>query len=90
MLMESQELLSREKRDTIGLYETENSVTFNKVAHYTKDRFVGAKDGFVVCVVDCVIIFECVAIFVFKENAWYMSHGKRIMVAIPRQLSSVK
>ena len=90
MLMENREQLNREKRDTIGLYETEKSVTLNKVSHYTKDGFVGAKDGFVVCVVDCVIIFKCVAIFVFKENAWYMSHGKRIMVAISRQLSSVK
>ena len=65
-------------------------MSVDKLYDKAERRLVVIKDGILPCVIDCVIILECVAILVHKEYAWYASHCKGVVVAVVCKLGSIK
>lgn len=65
-------------------------ILFHKVTHKSENGFITVEAHSLVGIEDGMVILEGITILVFQEDAWDMTRGKWIMVAVCSQFSSVQ
>ena len=64
-------------------------IPFHKIPNQPKNWLVGVELHGLVSVEHSVVILEGIAFLVFEQYAWHFMFGKRIMVAVASQFSTI-